>query len=131
LIVVDTSALMAIALNEPERDRCIRLLSREPELIMSTGTLLEVHIVAAGRDMTAEVAAVLESFRIQIVEVTEVSARRAGAAYRRSGKGFHPAKLNFGDCFAYELARSRDCPLLYVGEDFARTDVRGAITAAP
>ena len=58
-------------------------------------------------------------------------ARLAVQAYRRYGKGFHPARLNFGDCFAYELAKSRGCPLLYVGEDFARTDVVAAITASP
>lgn len=131
MIAIDTSALMAIALNEPQKSRCIQALTSHVDLLMSAGTLVEVQIVAAGRDMVAEVATILDGFPFQVVDVTAESARRAGDAYRRWGKGFHPARLNFGDCFAYELAQSRGCPLLYVGEDFARTDVRPAVTAAP
>ena len=76
-------------------------------------------------------SALLLGFELQVVPFTAEGAIRAAEAYRRWGKGFHPARLNFGDCFAYELARSRDCPLLYVGDDFTRTDVRAAVTAAP
>jgi ribonuclease VapC len=93
--------------------------------------MLEAYIVAARRGFLPQMEDLLDGFGVEVVSVTADSAIRAAEAYRRFGKGFHPAKLNFGDCFAYELARSRDCPLLYVGEDFAGTDVRGAITAAP
>jgi ribonuclease VapC len=59
-----------------------------------------------------------------MVPVTAVAARRIAVIYRRWGKGFHPAGLNFGDCFAYDLAKEQDCPLLSVGQDFSRTDLR-------
>lgn len=64
---------------------------------------------------------------IEIVVVTEDSARRVAESYARWGKGIHPASLNFGDCFAYQLATDRECALLYVGNDFAKTDIASAI----
>jgi ribonuclease VapC len=131
LIVVDTSALIAIALSEPQGPSCRRVLSDAELVLISAATMLEAYIVAARRGFLPQMEDLLDGFGVEVVSVTADSAIRAAEAYRRFGKGFHPAKLNFGDCFAYELARSRDCPLLYVGEDFARTDVRGAITAAP
>ena len=93
---------------------------------MSAGTLAEALIVAAGRGITQQMSDVVEQSRMEIVPVTAATARRIGAIYIRFGKGFHPAGLNYGDCFAYELAMQRDCPLLFVGEDFARTDVKRA-----
>ena len=92
---------------------------------------MEARIVAARRGVSEELNRLLVGLPFEVAPVTEASANRAADAYRRWGKGFHPARLNFGDCFAYELARSRDCALLYVGDDFTRTDVQGAITAAP
>ena len=127
MIVVDTSALMAIANDEPMAEACLSVLSAEPLVLMSAGTLAEALIVAAGRGITQQMSDVVEQSRMEIVPVTAATARRIGAIYIRFGKGFHPAGLNYGDCFAYELAMQRDCPLLFVGEDFARTDVKRAI----
>jgi ribonuclease VapC len=64
---------------------------------------------------------------MDIVPVTTSAAYRIGAVYSRWGKGVHPAGLNFGDCFAYDVAKENACPLLYVGEDFAKTDVQRAL----
>ncbi len=69
----------------------------------------------------------IEELGFEIIDVTAGMARRVAAAYDQWGKGVHPA-LNFGDCFAYAVANERNCPLLYVGEDFARTDIRLALS---
>ncbi len=71
----------------------------------------------------------VEGLCLTVVAVTPATARRMAEAYARWGKGVHPANLNLGDCFAYELARNLGCPLLYGGQDFARTDVVSAIEA--
>ena len=127
MIVIDTSAIMVMALDEPQADECQTALSRADHLAISAGTLTELLIVAAGRGISAEVNTLLESADIEVVAVASRSARNCADAYRRWGKGFHPAALNFGDCFAYALARERDCPLLFVGNDFKRTDVQSAL----
>jgi ribonuclease VapC len=72
---------------------------------------------------------VIYALGFEVVPVTEASARRIAAAHAQWGTVVHPAGLNFGDCFAYELARERDCPLLFVGADFSKTDVQSALTA--
>jgi len=127
VIVVDTSALMAIVLDEPEAEACAAVLEAEDDLVMSAGTLGEALIVAARRNVEVEVAAIVERLAFDIVAVTPAAARRIGEAYRRWGRGLHPAALNFGDCFAYELASGQACRLLYVGNDFAKTDVVSAL----
>jgi ribonuclease VapC len=71
------------------------------------------------------VAELLDQLDCEVVPVTAAVARRIGDAYARWGRGMHPAALNFGDCFAYELAKAHNCPLLFVGENFAKTDVEG------
>ena len=131
MIVIDTSALMAVVLNEPEKPVCAAVLQTSPVLLISAATLTEAGIVAARRSVAHELQALFDRISFNVVGVDAGAARRAVDAYRRFGKGFHPARLNFGDCFAYELAQSRSCPLLYVGEDFAQTDVRAAVTDAP
>lgn len=123
MIAVDTSALMAIVLNEPEADACIAALEAEDEILISTATVAEALIVAARRSVTEEMARLLDGLGFEFVPVTPESARRVAAAYERWGKGQHPASLNFGDCFAYEVAKSHRCRLLYVGDDFRRTDL--------
>ena len=129
MIVVDTSALMAIALDELQAEACAAALEVESEAAISAATLAEALIVAGRRDRAEEIAAMIDLLGFEVVPVTEASARRIAAAYAQWGKDVHPAGLNFGDCFAYELARERDCPLLFVGEDFAKTDVQPALTA--
>ena len=126
MIVIDTSAIMAILLDEPEADRCISAIAGSEILLMSAGTLAETLIVADRRAVGTEAATLINGLGVEVVPVTPEDARRVAAAYTQWGKGLHPAALNFGDCFGYALARERDCPLLFIGEDFARTDIVSA-----
>jgi len=125
VIAVDTSALMAIVLDEADASACIAALETDDDILISAATVAEALIVAARRNVGEEMAKLIDGLGFNIVAVTEASARRVALAYGRWGKGVHAAGLNFGDCFAYELAREQDCPLLYVGGDFVRTDVKG------
>jgi ribonuclease VapC len=127
MIAVDTSALMAIAFGEKEADACIRVLETEPEIVISAGTVAEALIVAARRNVAEEVTRLIDGLGFEVVSVTPASARRIAAAYQRLGRGTHPAELNFGDCFSYEIAKERACPLLYVGDDFSKTDLESAL----
>ena len=123
MMAVDTSALMAILLNEPGADACVAALEADGDLLISTGTVAEALIVAARRHVGEEMERLIEGLGFEVVGVTPAAARRIAHAHASWGKGVHPAALNFGDCFAYEVAREHGCPLLYVGEDFARTDI--------
>lgn len=123
MIAVDTSALMAIVLGEPEADACIEALQADDELLISAGTVVEALIVAGRRSVGEQMVRLIDGLGFEIVAVTPASARRIALAYASWGKGVHPAALNFGDCFAYEVAKEHGCRLLYVGEDFRRTDV--------
>ena len=127
MIVVDTSALMAIVLNEPAADACIGALSAEDKLVISAGTAAEALIVYARRNVGVEMARLLDGLGFKIVSVTSASARRIAGAYGRWGKGVHPVGLNFGDCFAYEAAKTHGCPVLFVGKDFSQTDVESVL----
>ena len=127
MIAVDTSALMAIVLGEPEAGACIAALAADEAILISAGTVAEALIVAARRNVREEMAGLIDGLGFEVVAVTSVAARRIADAYGRWGKGTHPAGLNFGDCFAYEVAKERGCRLLYVGDDFARTDVEGVL----
>jgi len=127
MIAVDTSALMAIILNEPEADACAAVLEAEDRLLISAGTLAEALIVAARRNVGEEMTGLIEGLAFEIVSVTPASSRRIAQTHAKWGRGAHPAALNFGDCFAYELAKEQGCPLLYAGEDFAQTDVERAL----
>lgn len=127
MIAVDTSALMAIVLDEPRAEACIAALEAEDEILISAGTVAEVLIVSARRNLGDEMARLIDGLGFDIVDVTPAVARRISDAYNRWGKGIDPAALNFGDCFAYALAKENDCPLLYVGNDFARTDIRSVL----
>ncbi|WP_153005353.1 type II toxin-antitoxin system VapC family toxin [Aureimonas ureilytica] len=98
-------------------------------LIISTGTMAEALIVADRRGVGAEMRRLLDGLGFESETVSPAGAGRIADAYGRWGKGIHPAGLNFGDCFAYSLAQQYDVPLLFVGEDFARTDVRSALSA--
>lgn len=127
MIAVDTSALLAIVAKEPMAVKCAAALAQQDEVTISAGTLTEALIVAQRRNLTEEVMLLLDSIGAEIAAVDADSAHRAAAAHLKWGKGVHPAGLNFGDCFAYELAMDRDCPLLYVGNDFGKTDVKSAL----
>jgi ribonuclease VapC len=127
MIAVDTSALMAIVLDEPEADACIAALEAADDILISAGTVAEALIVSARRDVSREMTKIIDELGLEIVSVTPAAARRVAAAYERWGKGMNPAALNFGDCFAYELAKERNCRLLYIGEDFLSTDIESAL----
>lgn len=118
---------MAVLLREPEAASCIRALAGAEAAVISAATLAEALVVPGRRDVGAEMAELVDELGIEIVPVDEEAARRVGRVYARWGKGVHPAGLNFADCFAYDIAASRDCPLLYIGRDFARTDIRAAL----
>ena len=130
-MIVDTSALLAIFFREPEARAFARAIAQSLGRRMSAANLLEAGIVAdaqtdprAARQLDAMVA----RFRIRIEPVTEAQVRIARQAYVDFGKGNHPAGLNFGDCFAYALAKESGEPLLFKGDDFRRTDVQVALT---
>lgn len=128
MIAVDTSALMAIVLNEPKANACAAALESEDRLLISAGTVAEALIVAGRRNVGEEVAQLVDGLGFEIVSVTPASAKRISKAYEQWGKGIHPAALNFGACFAYVVAKEQECPLLYVGEDFSQTDIVGALS---
>ncbi len=130
MIVVDTSALMAILLGEPEAETCMAVLEKTRSLTISTATVAEALIVADRRGVGAEMRRLLDGLGFEFEAPSRHEAQRVAEAYARWGKGVHPAGLNFGDCFAYSLAMGFDVPLLYVGDDFARTDVRSALEAS-
>lgn len=123
MIAVDTSALMAILLDESEADACAQALATNDRVVISAATVAEALIVAQRRNLGAEMARLIDGLGLEIASITLAAARRVADGYARWGKGVNPVGLNFGDCFAYDVARSHDCPLLFVGEDFTRTDV--------
>ena len=127
MIAVDTSALMGIVLGEPQAEACMTAIEEAERLLISAGSVAEALIVAGRRNVGDEVIALISGLGFEIVSVTAASARRIADAYGRWGKGLHPASLNYGDCFAYEVAIEHDCPLLYIGDDFGQTDVRSAL----
>jgi len=127
VIAVDTSALMAILLNESEADACVGALEIEGDLLISAATVAEALIVAARRNVSEEMERLIDGLGFEIMSVTPASARRVAQAYEAWGKGVHPAALNFGDCFAYEVAKEHSCRLLFVGDDFSKTDIENVL----
>lgn len=126
-MIVDTSALIAILRNEPEAQRCALTIETHPIRRMSAANFVEAAVVIdASRDPIASrrFDELMKEAQISIEPVTEIQAQIAREAYRDFGKGSgHAAKLNFGDCFAYALAKSTGEPLLFKGDDFVHTDV--------
>jgi len=127
VIAVDTSALMAIVLKEPQAEACLAALEADDDVLISAGTLAETLIVSARRSVGAEMGRLIETLDPNVISVTAAEARRIGLVYQQWGRGLHPAALNFGDCFAYGVAKDHACRLLYVGEDFAKTDIEGVL----
>jgi ribonuclease VapC len=125
-MVIDTSALIAIFLGEPERKRFLELIVEAPKRLISAANALETGIVlearrgeAAGREFDL----FLVRANLEVVPVDSEQLEIARSAWRKYGNGRHPAGLNFGDCFAYALAKSSDELLLAKGEDFSLTDI--------
>lgn len=127
-MIVDASALLAIVRGEPSSALCFEALLSVRPIRMSAANYVEAALVVDGlRDPVAsrEFDTLVQQFSIRIEPVTEVQARIARAAYRDFGRGSgHPARLNYGDTFAYALAKDFDEPLLFIGDDFSHTDVR-------
>jgi ribonuclease VapC len=127
VIVLDTSALLTSLLDEPLSEVCAQFLERRIDFFISAGTLAEALIVAKGKDRSEELEELLANLSLRVVAVDERLARLSLDAHEKFGKGVHPAKLNYGDCFAYALAKDLDCPLLFIGNDFSQTDVTSAL----
>ncbi len=127
MIVVDTSALFAIAAGEARGPACAEALAVDTGILISAATLAEALIVASRKGLTAEMHRLITGAAMEVIPLMEADAVRAAEAYSRWGKGVHPAGLNYGDCFAYALAQARKCPLLFVGNDFSKTDVQSAL----
>lgn len=131
MIVVDTSAIMAVVFGEPERDAFVQVIQRADKALISTVSVVEARMVVHGRRGQRAVVLMDDLLRLSAFEfvapgVSEMDA--AYAAFVAFGKGSgHPAALNFGDVFSYALAKVRGLPLLYKGDDFAQTDVLSAL----
>lgn len=133
-MVIDTSAIVAIALNEPDAAEIEVQIADDPVRLISAATVLEATIVletrlgdAGGREFDLW----LLKIGAEIVPVDTEQSDAARRAWRRFGKGRHPAALNYGDCFSYALALTRGEPLLFHGQDFAKTDVNRPGEMAP
>jgi ribonuclease VapC len=125
-MVIDTSAVLAILLGEPERRRFNEKIEADPVRLLSAASFLETASIIDdrfGNEGARDLKLFLAEAEIEIDPVTLDPAEVAREAYRRFGKGNHPAALNFGDCFAYALARIRGEPLLFKGTDFSQTDI--------
>jgi len=126
-MVIDSSALIAILQLEPDAEHFVRMINADPVRLMSTATLLETSIVLdvrrAGQALI-ELDRFIERSDIILEPVTADHANLAREAFHRFGRGYHPARLNFGDCFVYALASATDEPVLFKGTDFNQTDIR-------
>lgn len=127
MIAIDTSALMAIVGREPLAGACFSKLMSERKILISAGTLAEALVVAGRRNVSGEMDRLMRDLEWEVVPVTLAVAAGVAAAYSTWGKGVHKAKLNLGDCFAYEVAKRYNCPLLYIGDDFTKTDIASAL----
>lgn len=131
-IVADTSAFTAILLREDDAHLYRQHLLNADRVLISAATAVELHIVVSTRLGAEGVLLLNELLQEPLFEQCAITAehtRLARSAFDRYGKGRHPAALNFGDIFAYALARSTNLPLLYKGRDFAQTDIRSALSA--
>lgn len=131
MIVIDTSALIALINREPEGPQIIRILAESSALKISAATMVEATAVALrwGEDAAITMLdQIVQEAKVEIIPFNLQQMSIARAAYLKYGKGRgHPAQLNFGDCVSYALARSLDAPLLYKGNGFAHTDVKIAL----
>lgn len=129
-MIVDSSALLAIVFREPGFDRLLEVMAGEASAAVGTPTLAETGIVLHARLGTAArglLERLIDELDIQEVPFGELHWREAVEAFRRYGRGRHPAGLNFGDCMAYAVARLSGEPLLFLGEDFRRTDIDAVV----
>lgn len=129
MIVVDSSALLCLLLGEPESERIAVSLENSPKALIAAPTLLEASIVAEARlgpRGVLNLQAVMRAAGIEVAGFTADEAQMAAEAWRRFGRGRHPASLNYGDCMSYAMAITHHAPLLFVGDDFTITDITAA-----
>lgn len=125
-MIIDTSALVAILQDEPERRKFNEAIEAAEVRSMSTASFVETSIILESRfgaDGVRDLDLFINKAQISLAPVDEDHAQLARDGFRKYGKGRHPAGLNFGDCLSYALARSQDAPLLFKGKDFSKTDV--------
>lgn len=128
MIAVDSSALVAIGFNEPDRSLYLSVLLGSPETLISQINYVETGILLVTRGLLQDQTAVDDWMKQLGIAVADVEiAAPALEAYLRYGKGIHPARLNLADAFAYALAKHLNAPLLYKGDDFPLTDIRSAL----
>lgn len=128
-MVLDSSALVSIFLEEPGFEELARKIDRAPVVVIGAATLVEATIVLDGRlagSAVERIASYLKSIDAEILSFNEEHYHSAVEAFLRFGKGRHAASLNFGDCLTYAIAEVSGLPLLYVGNDFSKTDIEAA-----
>ncbi len=125
MIVIDTSAIVSVMLKEPGHERIADLIA-ESDCKISPATVLETTMVMSRTiaDPRSDIAEYLKETAIELVPTDSTQADIAQDAFMKFGKGRHPARLNFGDCFSYAAAKALNAPLLYTGGGFAKTDIR-------
>jgi ribonuclease VapC len=131
-MILDTSAVVAILFGEPEAAAYMQMIHAADRLLMSAGNFLELSFVIesqAGAEAGRQSDLFFRRAGIVVVSFSPRQARVAQQAFRDFGKGRHPAGLNFGDCFAYALAKVTGDPLLFKGDDFSKTDITPAVSA--
>ncbi|MDX9801778.1 MAG: type II toxin-antitoxin system VapC family toxin [Spirochaetia bacterium] len=128
-MVIDTSAILAILLNEPEKKRFIQIIAEDPVKLISSASYVEAGIVMTAKYGPAgkhQLLVFLTLAEITIADVDRDQAKLALDAWQKFGKGNHPAALNYGDCISYALSESRGEPLLFKGNNFSKTDIKSA-----
>jgi ribonuclease VapC len=129
MIVIDTSAVIALLSDEPERSAFSKIIEEAGTCVMSAASFVEASLViesSRGYDGLRDFDLFIAVANIELIPVDVTQAQIARQAFHKYGKGRHPASLNFGDCFAYALAKSTGSPLLFKGSDFSQTDLTAA-----
>jgi ribonuclease VapC len=129
-MIIDTSAVVSVLDQQPDSERIVRAIALAPERKLSAASWVESGIVMQtrrGDEAVRDLEFLLAKLKIEVVPVSAKQAEIAIKAFRRFGRGRHAARLNFGDCFAYALAKDKSEPLLFKGDDFSQTDIAVAI----
>jgi ribonuclease VapC len=128
MLILDSSALLAIIFGAPAGADCIELIATYDELAISAAVLTEALVVAGDRQRRRELERLIEALGPEVVPVKEADAKIVADAYSTWGIGRRPGGLDYGDCFSYALAKQRGAPLLFIGDKFLKTDVQAAIS---
>ncbi|MEO8377461.1 MAG: type II toxin-antitoxin system VapC family toxin [Candidatus Sumerlaeota bacterium] len=132
-MIVDTSAVLAILFNEPDAAFFAAAIEGAPMCMISAGSVADVYIILESRripGLSNDFERLMVAGKFMVEPVTADQALAIGLAYRQFGKGIHPARLNYGDCFSYTLAKLKNQELLFKGNDFSQTDIPGVSSGA-